>query len=446
MATVTRDFGAVGGRPEAADYPIEFGPLLPGDGTLEIQATVACNFGAPAEIGATQTGNQAVAPATMMNPRVDTVAPLEINSATGVIRDAAVPIEWIRTLSGAISVEPSEWRSTTSADTLAPAEWRTTIAIDRPTPVEMTLSAVATYGVPFDIKLTTFATLLAGVEWRTPIAQDVTIPTTSGLLARSDITSPATSEATLRRDDTETTQFLPTIFRDDQITVAIGGPVAATTDVIAMVEWASGMFADRSAPTEAQTTLFRNVVAPTEWLRVAVLDDAAAPVGFSAGIAPFVTVPSETSGAVASGAEVSALADAATVSDLINVAESTLRVVGEDFFFPDATTDRATADNSFVVEWSSNFITTDAVVVAEWLRAFDVALNAPFSWCAMISSDVKVLIDTAQTTITFHNDADAPIEWTMPVLIDAVIEGEVKPDRKTIGAGLEPDAWEESRD
>ncbi len=446
-ALCIRDFGAAASRPEAPDFPIEFGPLSPSDGILEILATVACNFGAFAEIGATRIGNQVVASASAMNPRVDIAVPLEMNAAAGVFRDAVVPIEWTKTLGSAISTGPSEWRSTTSVDALALAEWRATFAVDRVVPAETELSVSTTYVVPFDIKLTPFGTLSAGVEWRLPITQDVTVPTTSGLLARVDTTSQVTAGATLRRDDTETTQFLPTILRDDQIVYESGlFPGAATTDAIMMVEWTGGMFADRLAPTEAQATPFRNAVVPTEWLQAAILDDATAPVGFGAGATSFATVPVETTLGVLSEPEISALADAATVSDLINVAESTLRVIGEDFFFPDAVTDRATADDTFVIEWSSNFITTDAAVAAEWLQAFDIAFNVPFSWRATISSDVRVLIETAITTVTFHNDAEAPIEWTMPVLVDVVIDGEIDLGRKTIGAGLEPDAWELAHD
>ncbi len=119
-----------------------------------------------------------------------------------------------------------------------------------------------------------------------------------------------------------------------------------------------------------------------------------------------------------------------------------LSIVSEDFFFPDSSADRATEDISVAVEWSSGFITVDAASAISWTQIVDLPSGFTSEWQVTISADTVALLETTTTAVGMFVDAEMPVDWTLTIFTDLVIEGDIEFSRKTIGASLEPDDWE----
>ncbi len=443
MPTVTRDFGSARGF--SSGFSSGFGPPPAGIGA-DHNATVICDFGTPAMFSrATLADNTAVCEVGQ-TARRDIAAFMEASSSVTVTANAIVPAEWTISFFGATAASPTEWRSGLLMDPAAPSEWRTGLSVDAPVFAASGALVAVPYAVPSEGNRTTILVGPASVDWRAPVSRDASGGPETGLTARSDIGPvPISGDATAFLDASVPVQFLPTILRDDNAGVESGASisVAVTGDANVPLEWRGGIVADRGSPADAKTTFARDIGASAEWTGgAASYGNVTVSVEFGGGAFAASPTVVDAGGGVLSGAEVGAIADSALVVESSTSPESTLSVVAENFVFPDGNADRATEDAIVSVEWSSLFVTTDAAVFIEWARGFASDIVGPADWTANISADVQVLIETAVTTASLVGDAEVPVEWTVPVLVDFIIDQEQWFDRETIGASLEPDDWE----
>lgn len=415
--------------------------------SVAFSGTVSRDFSAAIDLSRSVVNDLVLSAEIGRTSRRDDASPLEIGSGATVILNSAVPIEWTVAFSGALSGAPTEWRASLLRSAVAASEWRVALSSDGVVPAAWGLLVAVPSMIPAETNQTTVAAMPGYTEWRAPVARNAQMPAETVLAVAANVGPvPVAMGTTALLDVAVPGQFQLTILRDDVVGFESGAStsVGVFGDACVPIEWRGVTVADSVVAIGTGANSICDSADAAEWSGgiIGSYGDMAAPIGFGVGTATSNIVYEESSQTSVTDELIPADATATFVVEA-TVVTSYVLSLSADTIVSFGVTVLQTADSAAPAEWRTNLTTGADSIAFGFLQEVTQDVAGVASWTTTISADVLALIETSVTTQAQSADTASPIEWKSSLSVAVTVSDERWFDRKSIGASLEPDEWEE---
>lgn len=391
--------------------------------SAEWQQTLAANALIPIEWGITtfSTTADAQIPLEILHGKAtsDELVPTEWGASTTLVttRDAAIGVEWL----GQTSF------STNAAFAL---ETQQNVQLTQPVPIEWSTARISGLFVPTETKAGVQAAVVAPLVSNGVLLRDVIAPTDWSVSATfgTNVTFVLDWKQTTVADTAPPVSWLGTQFGPVNIAIGLEWGISRTSDLRGAAEWSISLQANSAAPIESVQFVTPSAMAAFIEYGEGVVSDS------SAQIATLTHMQSDTS----SPLEWSSIL---TLPFSFTIPVDFTAGIFAAASVPSEWSSLLTVTNPMLME-SGILLTSDSRSRVESLLGVQASVLVPAEPSAGVDVIAAAPIEFGRLTFTTTIDATMPLEINRIVLGDVAVPIEPNKVHLTIGARLEPDAWE----